>query len=212
VLVIGMHREELAFGERVAARVDPRMVAVLRVPDGLSGRRPRADERFLYDTRHRELYLQLLPHVLRRYRLLIDLHTGIDERGGPCADVICADAGYLDCVAGPSARGDGRLSGEEVRPVLLMASAGPERRRPGEVDAVFAETTLPRRVWDNSAFTYVGLEVYLSAPGAGAPEAWTFAAVVIDRLTRCAGLGGKVGQPVPAEAHGRCRARGRGGG
>jgi hypothetical protein len=45
-----MHREELAFGERVAATLargnQPRGLDVLRIPEGISGRQPRADQRY----------------------------------------------------------------------------------------------------------------------------------------------------------------------
>jgi hypothetical protein len=40
---------------------------------------------------HHSLYLQLLPHVLDYYQLLIDLHTGSDLLS-PSVDLICADA------------------------------------------------------------------------------------------------------------------------
>lgn len=67
-VIIGVHREELAFGERVAEGLDPRRISVLRIPEGISGRRPRADERLRYDASHREMYLQLLPLLKGRYR------------------------------------------------------------------------------------------------------------------------------------------------
>ncbi|SFB63287.1 hypothetical protein [Azotobacter beijerinckii] len=41
LLVIGIHREELAFGQTVARDVDPAQVAVLEIPEGLSGQPPR---------------------------------------------------------------------------------------------------------------------------------------------------------------------------
>jgi len=34
----------------------------------------------------RKLYLQLYQQIKRRYQLLIDLHSGLDENG-PCADI-----------------------------------------------------------------------------------------------------------------------------
>jgi len=63
LLVIGIHREELAFGQAVAASLDPASVQVLAIPDGLSGRHPRSDQGFHWDTLHRVFYLQLRPHV-----------------------------------------------------------------------------------------------------------------------------------------------------
>jgi hypothetical protein len=92
VLLIGIHREELAFGRAVARGLDDPGIAVLEIPEGLSGRRPRPDQRFHYETLHRALCLQLLPHLAGHCRLLIDLHTGLD-RQGPSADLMCADCG-----------------------------------------------------------------------------------------------------------------------
>jgi hypothetical protein len=187
VLVIGVHREELAFGERVAARVSSSTLDVLRIPEGLSGRRPRADQRFLYDTRHREIYLQLLPHVLGRYRLVIDLHTGVDEKGSPCADVLCADARFLACVA-PAAEPQ-LASGCGVRPVLLTAPTRRQAEGRTPTDVLRAETALPPKVWDSDAFIYVGVEVYLPQAGEGDAAAWAFAADLMERLIGCAGTG-----------------------
>ncbi len=185
--MIGVHREELAFGERVAARVSASTLDVLRIPEGLSGRRPRADQRLLYDTRHREIYLQLLPHVLGRYRLVIDLHTGVDEEGSPCADVLCADARFLACAA-PAAWPQ-PASGCVVRPVLLTAPTRRQVEGSTPTDVLLAATALPPRVWDNDAFLYVGVEIYLPQAGEGDAAAWAFAADLVERLIGCAGVG-----------------------
>ncbi|QTR49291.1 FeoC-like transcriptional regulator [Candidatus Thiothrix anitrata] len=40
LLVIGIHREERAFGEAVASSLDPTLFDVLVIPDGLSGQHP----------------------------------------------------------------------------------------------------------------------------------------------------------------------------
>ena len=46
VLVIGAHREELGFGERVAEGLPRDLIEVYRIPEGISGRHPREDESF----------------------------------------------------------------------------------------------------------------------------------------------------------------------
>jgi len=94
VLVIGVHREELAFGDKVAEGLDPSSADLLRIPEGLSGRRPRQDQLFYYETLHRELYHQLAAQIRGRYRLALDLHCGIDE-GAPCADLISRNSDLL---------------------------------------------------------------------------------------------------------------------
>lgn len=151
LLVIGIHREELAFGTAVAAGLDPRQVEVLAIPDGLSGRRPRPDQRFQYDTLHRALYRQLLSYVRPHHRLLLDLHTGTDP-DGLCADIYCRDIGRLKGIlAGLTLPGPA--------PRLFALGQG------GEGES--AETVIPDEIWCNPAFLYVGLEVYLPQAGAG---------------------------------------------
>lgn len=178
LLVIGVHREELAFGRAVAAQVDPARVAVLTIPEGLSGRRPHPDQSFHYDTLHRALYLQLLPHVVGRHPLLIDLHTGLDQFG-PRADLICADAALRACLGATLARRRA-IAAHDVRLVAL----GDEGTA-----ALHARTVIPRQVWDNPAFRYVGLEIYMPAQAAGEPAACRLARDLIGIVADCVEAG-----------------------
>jgi hypothetical protein len=148
ILVVGIHREERAFGELVAQGIEHAGVSVLRIPEGLSGRHPRADQRFHYETLHRALYLQLLPYVLGHYRLLIDLHTGTDSLG-PSADLISADGRFLDCLT-QRALADDNVNERKLR--FLRLDDG---------RASVTKTIIPARVWNNPAFLYLGLEIYL---------------------------------------------------
>ncbi|MBO3273910.1 hypothetical protein [Pseudomonas schmalbachii] len=143
LLVIGIHREELAFGERVAEGVDPAWADVQRIPDGLSGRHPRADQRFHHELLHAALYEQLLPLASGRYRVLIDLHSGRDH-DGPSVDLYCGEPRFGRALDSALVR-EG-LDGQGVEVVPL-----------GEGVA----TVIPRRIWANPDFLYVGMEVYL---------------------------------------------------
>lgn len=150
LLLIGIHREELAFGSEVAETLTAGHVDLLTIPQGISGRRPRPDQHFQYATLHRALYLQLLPHVVGHYRLLIDLHTGEDS-AGPSADLFCADAALRRRLeAGVAA--EAGLAPCEVRVVALDGRA-----------ELHARTVIPPQVWSNPAFLYVGIEIYLPA-------------------------------------------------
>jgi hypothetical protein len=170
LLVVGIHREELAFGDAVAEGLPRDRIDVLRIADGLSGRRPRADQRFRFDTLHRALYLQLLPHILDRHDLVIDLHTGLDARA-PCADIYSRDV----------ARVAAMLAGAEpVRPAprlvpLVQADDGP-----------VAATVIPPDIWRNRRFLYVGLEVYLREPGEGRAVDRAYARALIEALSPAA--------------------------
>ena len=167
LLVIGIHREELAFGQAVAVGLDPASVQVLVIPDGLSGRHPRADQRFHWDTLHRALYLQLRPHVRRGHRLLIDLHTGIDQ-AAPCADLYSRDPARLT-----AALAGGR---DTLAPPPRLISLGDAVTGPG------AQTIIPEAVWNDPDCLYVGMEIYLAEPGPGRPAEREYARALIATL------------------------------
>ena len=181
ILVIGVHREELPFGDRVAAGLDPSLVEVLRIPEGLSGRRPRQDEVFHYETLHRELYRQLLEQIRGRYPMMLDLHCGLDE-DGPLADLISGDARLLACVRDRAGERFGRAEGDRVmRPVLL------ERRAdaPALPTAVSAHTVIPPEIWNDSTFEYLAIEIFLRSRGAGEEADWELARWLIRTVVAC---------------------------
>jgi len=156
LLVIGIHREELAFGREVVQGLQVEGLDVLEIPEGLSGRRPLPDETFRYGTLHRALYLQLLPYLGESHGLLIDLHSGLDEQG-PSADLLCADAALrarLRCALD--------AEGWKARPDAAVRIAPL-----GQAGVVQARTVIPEAIWNNSAFAYLGLELYLPATAAG---------------------------------------------
>ncbi|MFT3717436.1 hypothetical protein [Pseudorhodoferax sp.] len=168
LVVIGIHREELAFGREVVAELAPDEAQVLEVPDGLSGRRPRPDQCFRYDLTHEALYLQLLPHMRGRHRLLIDLHVGAD-RDGPCADLMCGDA----------------VLAERLRNALARGPAGVRVIQLGSPDAVPTRTVIPQQIWRNPAFFYLCMEIYLAADGSARPQAVELARRLIELAAQC---------------------------
>ena len=123
---------------------------VLEIPEGLSGRRPLPDETFRYGALHRALYLQLLPHVGGTHRLLIDLHSGLDQQG-PSADLLCADTALRARLRRAlDAEGCKERPDASVRIVPL-----------GQAGVVQARTVIPEAIWNNPAFAYLGMELYL---------------------------------------------------
>jgi hypothetical protein len=166
LLVIGIHREELAFGQAVAAELDPATVEVLAIPEGLSGRHPRADQRFHWDTLHRALYLQLRPHVHPHHRLLIDLHTGIDQ-AAPCADLYSRDPTRLAALLAHA---------QALAPPPRLITLGGTANAPG------AQTVIPEVVWNDPDCLYVGMEIYLAEPGAGCVSERDYARALIAAL------------------------------
>lgn len=184
LLVIGIHREELAFGEAVASGIDRALFDVLTIPEGLSGQRPRPDQRFRFDAMHVALYRQLLPYVKGRYPLLVDLHTGVNETGF-CMDLFCRDPAWLSTLLPPLSRQKPEVA---VR-VLRMIQPG-EKCLDGEA---VAETVIPGEIWRNPAFRYLGVEAFLSACGAGTTEEQDFTRQFLNQLI---GLSGKTGAIV----------------
>lgn len=123
LLVVGVHREERAFGERVAARLPAARFDLLRIEHGLSGRRPGPDQLDACRRRHRALYEQILEQIKPDHRVVLDLHSGFDEAGF-CADVLCADTELLRCIkhARTEAHAERRLTAGTVRGVQLVSN------------------------------------------------------------------------------------------
>jgi hypothetical protein len=172
LLVIGIHREELDFGKEVSAMINAEDIAVLTIPEGISGRRPRADQLLQYEHLHQRLYTQLLSHVTGQYMALIDLHTGEDQNG-PKADLFCADQALREQLE-KRIHGDANLLDQRVRLILLDT--------PGLLHAV---TVIPEAIWNNSDFRYIGLEIYLPETKAGRIVACHLTNYLIDITADC---------------------------
>jgi len=183
-LVIGAHREELAFGEAVAKRLNRQRIDLLRIPVGLSGQRPGPGGLARYRQRHAELYQQIMEHVQPGQRVLIDLHTGFDER--LCwADILCAEPALLRCIEQESAELPAP-NGAFVRGVQLVADDGsgvPSRDgRQAPESRPCVKPALPESVWNAKHLIYVGIEVYLAQPSYGTPAEAGFAAAVVETV------------------------------
>ena len=182
LLVTGIHREELKFGDHVAALLHPDTIDVMRIPKGIPQARTATDDRFYFNTQHREIYLQLRQQTKGRYRLLIDLHCGIDETGH-CADIFCHDRRFLACLAAQPAIAEPAASVRLIKIVEPNTNTA-VNSRDSIVDAD-AYTWIPREIWDDDHCTYVGLEVYLQQGNEGTEKDWRFAHNLIDNICTC---------------------------
>jgi len=181
LVVIGIHREELAFGREGLAGFDPGEIDVLEVPDGLSGRRPLPDECFRNRVVHRALYLQLLSQLGPAHRLLLDLHAGYDDTG-PSADLLCASPRLRACLM-HALESPATLAAGEALPSLR------EQVRIVALDAgqpLHARTVIPEAVWNNPRFAYLGVEVYLPDDAARRASAVLLARRIIHLAGCCA--------------------------
>ena len=170
LLVVGIHREELHFGDHVAALVDPSQIAVLRIPTGIPQARTGNDDAFYSNTQHREIYLQLRQQVKGRYRLLIDLHCGLDQ-SGRSADVFCHQEQLLGFLGEHLPRNDSH----PVRLIKIVGQSGPVGPDRNATVEAGARTWIPKKIWDDDNPLYVGLEIYLPAAGDGNASDWQFA-------------------------------------
>ncbi len=196
ILVIGIHREELAFGERVAELLEESGIDVLRIEQGLSSKKPVFDDLFYYTTRHQEIYLQLRQQVKKRYDLLIDLHSGINEPGA-CAEIFCKHVDLLDCLKTVSKKcsnircplpGPIRLTRiiEDSEKIDDPAEGNEEMdTKIRDQGYPFCLTVIPKAVWASKDFIYVGLEIYLPRPDAGTMEDWQFTAEIVESILKC---------------------------
>ncbi len=182
LLVIGIHRKELGFGDRVAARIDHRHFDVLRIARGIPQPRRATDERFLSETQHHEIYLQLHQQVKDRYRLMIDLHQGIDP-AARSADVFGHDATLMSCLDTRLREGSGQ---DDVRLVRIAADdgVGQAAGRPGLGEAE-ARTWIPPKVWLCDRPVYVGVEVYLQTENDGDAADWDFTCRLLEDIRAC---------------------------
>ncbi|MDL1959415.1 MAG: hypothetical protein LWX01_05295 [Deltaproteobacteria bacterium] len=196
ILVIGIHQEELAFGERVAELVEGLGIDVLRIEQGLSNRKPIFDDLFYYTTQHREIYLQLRQQVKKRYDLLIDLHSGINESES-CADIFCKHVNMLNCLKTVSKQCSNiqcslpepvrfRRIIEDLEKIddLAVGNEDLDGKTPQNIYPI-CRTVIPQTVWASKDFIYVGLEIYLPKPGEGTMEDWLFTAEIVECILKC---------------------------
>ena len=184
LLVTGIHREELPFGDHVAALFDTDTIDIMRIPQGIPQARAGTRNPFYYDTQHREIYLQLCQQTKGRYRLLLDLHCGIDDTG-KCADIFCHDQAFLDCLVQQRVTDSPAGSVRLIRIVETENTAQASGNNP--VTNVHAHTWIPREVWNDKHCIYVGLEIYLRSGNEGNEEDWRFTRTLIENIRTCTG-------------------------
>lgn len=185
LLVIGIHREELAFGKAVAEMLKDPQIDVLAIPEGLTGRHPLPNEVFHSEALHGELYRQLIPHMNGR-RLLIDLHTGLNP-AGTCADIYCSQPEKFAGINVDSAIDAD--SGVDAATAITHVAQTPRLVRlggGGEGEPMLrGRTIIPKAVWQNPNCLYAGLEVYLTQSGQGSLAEQQYALQLITAMSHC---------------------------
>lgn len=170
LLVIGVHREELAFGDQLVSGLAGQMIDVLRIPSGLSARRPRADQLADYRANHASLYDQIGDHLQPAHEIMIDLHCSVGAC--PDMDIICADTGFLQMLREACGHTKG-LRDAILRTIQMVSDEDLRDHDRFEDEAqLFMKPDLPPSIWKARKPLYVGLEIYLQEEGAGTPRDW----------------------------------------
>lgn len=182
LVVIGVHREEAAFGEEVAKQLDGKNFDILRVGHGLSARRPRPDQLQAYLDGHDRLYRRIAEDISDGCQLMIDLHCRQKDRAD--ADLFAADAAFLDhCLKAHEE--DPLMTGKYLRPIRMVSDADlDELSMEALRSQLFSKPELPEAIWRAEQPVYVGIEIYLQTEGTGSPDEWLFACHLIDMVRR----------------------------
>ena len=182
LVVIGVHREEVAFGRAVAAQLDPEQFDIMVVERGLSARRPRPDQLQAYLDNHAALYDQIAGNAGQKHGLLIDLHCRL--KGDADADIFAADEDILKLVAAERLD-DASLVGKKVRMIRMVSDEDLTDITPDALRSqLFSKPEFPETVWRAERPLYVGLEIYLEQEGEGTREEQIFASDLIGTLRK----------------------------
>jgi hypothetical protein len=188
ILVIGIHREELEFGEQVARYLKRHHIDVLRIPKGIPQNRNPAEQFFYHKLRHREIYMQLRQQVVSRYNLVLDLHAGVNTLGH-CADVYCHNESLLVCLDKKCMRYPDFPNVHTVHIVaeskLTTQNDKPFMPKHSHLTHAVAHTLIPPEVWNSREFLYVGVEIYLTAANGGTEDDWSFTRTLIAWILKC---------------------------
>ncbi|WP_316858209.1 hypothetical protein [uncultured Cohaesibacter sp.] len=174
IVVIGVHKEELAFGDEVARHLDRTLFSPFRIASGLSARRPRTDQLEQYLTNHEQLYTQIADHMPAHCKLLIDLHCRLKAEAD--ADIFCASPDLLNRIS-ESFHTRFPKSDARLRTIRMVSDADlcewddthEDKHASGHL---LSKPELPEVVWRATRPAYVGLEIYLDHEGRGEQENW----------------------------------------
>ena len=162
-LIIGAHREELAFGEKTANHIKKKGIDVIHIADGIPNRRARGELKSSQKTDLDNLYSRIHRKVCGKYDLVIDLHSGSSEEKWS-ADIFSSEMGFLDFM-------DARLKKifrdkfhlpDEIRLFKFIRN---DQSKPNAFDDRFPVCLpfLPENIINGKHYRYVGLEVYLTS-------------------------------------------------
>lgn len=181
-LVIGVHKEELAFGKKVVTLMAESDIHIVQIDNGLSHERSYYRSGFYHSTAHREMYLQLHQQLVgNKVDLVIDLHTGINETGR-CADIMSANLDLLNKMHLLFEGVEKHTFSEPGEERLYKIIKSDERSKQKDGSFSVCHTIIPHKVWDAREYIYTGLEIYLHETGNGFLPDWEYTVGLIRML------------------------------
>jgi|GEM_PF-852583 len=161
-LIIGAHREELAFGEKTANRIKKKGIDVIRIADGIPNRRAHGELKSSKKTDLDNLYSRIHRKVCGKYDLVIDLHSGLSEKWS--ADIFSSGMDFLDFMDAGLKKifRDKFHLPDEIRLFKIIRN---NQSKPNAFDDRFpiCLAFVPEDIVNGKHYRYVGLEVYLTS-------------------------------------------------
>lgn len=162
-VIIGAHREELAFGEKTTNRIKKNGIEAIRIDDGIPNRRIHNEPKSAKMTDLDSLYSRIHRKIRGKYDLVIDLHSGLCEEKWS-ADIFSPEMGFLDFMDA----GLKKIFRDKFHlpnKIRLFKIIGNNQSRPKAFDNRFplCLAFVPENVLSGKQYRYVGLEVYLTS-------------------------------------------------
>lgn len=180
VLLIGIHKEELDFGDCVAQLTDPKAIDILRIPHGLENIESNTEGSFYAETQHREMYLQVQQLIKKQFQLVIDLHCG-QSPDQMFAEIFCGDETLISRI-------DEQLAWNQCKKIariIRIISGKGSLQLCRDTPYPCARTMIPEQVWRSSSFKYVGLEIYLPKDDSDLRKTFELAISLIKVIQNC---------------------------
>ncbi len=162
-VIIGAHREELAFGEKTTKGINKRGIEIIRIPEGIPNKRSNGELKSSKRANLANLYSRIHKKVCGSFDLVIDLHSGLsEEKWG--ADIFSAEKEFLDFMGA----GSKKLFQKKYRlpdAIRLFRIIG----KPERISNVFDDrypvclAFVPENIINGKHYRYVGLEIYLTS-------------------------------------------------
>lgn len=161
-LIIGAHREELAFGERTSNRIKKSGIEVIRMLDGIPNCRTRGELKSSQKTDLDNLYSRIHRKVCGKYDLVIDLHSGLCEEEWS-ADIFSSEMGFLDFMDAGLKKifRDKFHLPDKIRLFKILRNDQAAKAFDDRFPVCLA--FVPENIVNGKHYHYVGLEVYLTS-------------------------------------------------